>query len=392
MILAIDTTGSVCSVAIIVQEKEVIHGDILQEEKIICEKTVDNNMTHSVNLLPVINDILKSSNVSIGQITKIAVSAGPGSFTGIRIGISTAKALAHANNIPIIAVPTLDALAYNVIELMQHDYIVVPIMDARRNQVYTAIYILDGFFERKSDYLTIEINNLIEYVKSFLKNHGYTKCIFVGDGVYVHKEIIEQVGIIADSDFVFQKASSVGVLSKDFNSITYNQLEPIYIRKPQAVRELSPVDIIEYQDYMLDDVYKLLDESLPYFWSKDTLEKDTKSGLTTYFVATKYENKKIVGVIAIMIVGDNGDIINFAVDKDYRGEAIGIRLFKILDNIIKEKDITNLSLEVRENNVIARNFYKKNGFIVTRVRKGYYKHPIPTNALVMTKSLRLLND
>lgn len=372
MILAIETTGAICSVAI-------LHG-----EKLIAEKTVNNGLTHSVNLLPMIDSLIKTTK----NIEKIAVSAGPGSFTGLRIGIATAKAIAHANNISVITVPTLDALAYNI----EDNQIIVPIIDARRNQVYTAIYIRDeyGNIIKQSDYLTIDIHKLLKEVKRISNN----QCVFLGDGAKVYKEFIEEAGFnIASENLLLQKASSVGLISKNFSSISYQNLEPIYIRKPQAVRELGKINILEYQDYMLDEVYELLKCSLLGFWSKNTLQKDTELGLTTYFVATKNENNKtkIIGVISIMIVCENGDIINFAVDESYRGEGVGIRLLSALDTVIEEKQIRNLSLEVRESNIIARNFYEKNGFIVDRVRENYYVNPTE-NALSMSKIVGLFND
>ena len=124
-IIGIDSSGLVASVA------------ILEDNKLVAEYTVNNKKTHSQTLLPMLEEIVASSGLDMKEIDAIAIAAGPGSFTGLRIGSATAKGLGLALKKPIVPVSTLEALAYN---LYGTDSLVCPIMDARRNQVYTGIY------------------------------------------------------------------------------------------------------------------------------------------------------------------------------------------------------------------------------------------------------------
>ena len=128
-LLAIDSSGLVAAAAL-------LDGDIL-----VGEALIHNKKTHSQTLLPMIHDMLRMAEVDIKEVEAIAAAAGPGSFTGLRIGAATAKGLAQALDIPIAAVPTLEALAYN---MAGADALVCPAMDARRNQTYYGIYDVHG--------------------------------------------------------------------------------------------------------------------------------------------------------------------------------------------------------------------------------------------------------
>ena len=128
-ILALDSSGLVASVSIVT------------EESVLAEYTLNFKKTHSQTLLPMLNEIVRRVELDLNQIDAIAISSGPGSFTGLRIGSATAKGLGLALNKPIIPVPTLEGLAYN---LFGTEKVVCPMMDARRNQVYTALYEVQG--------------------------------------------------------------------------------------------------------------------------------------------------------------------------------------------------------------------------------------------------------
>ena len=132
-ILAIDSSGLVATVAVVEEENEI--------SKTIAEYTINYKKTHSQTLLPMLDEIVKMTDMNLDTIDAIAVAGGPGSFTGLRIGSATAKGLGLALKKPLIHIPTVDGLAYN---LCYTDRIICPIMDARRNQVYTGIYQMDG--------------------------------------------------------------------------------------------------------------------------------------------------------------------------------------------------------------------------------------------------------
>ena len=231
-ILALDTTGNVSSVALI------------DDEKLIGEYTINYKMTHSQTIMPMIDEIVKMTELDLKDIDYIACSQGPGSFTGLRIGAATAKGLALGLNKKIVPVPTLDALAYNIFET---DKIICPIMDARRSQVYTALYMWnDGVLENITGHMATTIDDIIARADEFEMG-----VIFLGDGVPVHKEKLSKYDnfILAPQSLNMQKASTVASLgfqiAKEDGAIDGSEFTPIYLRKPQAERELLEKQAME---------------------------------------------------------------------------------------------------------------------------------------------------
>ncbi len=223
-ILALDSTGLVASAALI------------DENRTVAEFTVNYKKTHSQTLMPMIEHIKAITELDLSTLDYIACASGPGSFTGLRIGAATAKGLAHGLGIKIIPIPTLDGLAYNMYGSQK---LIVPIMDARRDQVYTSVYSCVDGFERVSEYMALDITELLEYVAS-LDNAA----VFLGDGVPVFKEQIIKYG----GDFSFapvcanmQRAACIGALALERTEIAVepNDLEIMYLRKSQAERELD---------------------------------------------------------------------------------------------------------------------------------------------------------
>ncbi len=225
-ILGIDSSGLVASAA------------IADEKNIIAEFTVNNKQTHSQTLLPMIEKVVDMSGIELEQIDAIAIAAGPGSFTGLRIGSATAKGIGLALKKPIVSVPTLEGLAYRV---SVFDGIICPIMDARRNQVYTGIYKMDkGNLVCLSEQKAVDIHEIMEELEKYDE-----KVIFLGDGVEVQRDTIEKEFkkeyCFAPIHLSKQSAAAVAVLGE----IYFNQgkaedaaeHKPIYLRKSQAERE-----------------------------------------------------------------------------------------------------------------------------------------------------------
>jgi len=225
-VLALDTSSMVASVAVV------------DESKLLGEITFNYKKQHSTILLPMIDKLLKSLEIQITEVDAIACASGPGSFTGLRIGAATAKGLCHGANKPIIGIPTLDGLAFN---LAYSRGIICPIMDALRDNVYTSIYRWegDGLF-KVQDYMAVHIDEIIEKLKVFNE-----KVIFLGDGVPVHEEKIkDELSINASFAPVhlnMQKASSIGALAlrrlQKGDLDDYLSFAPFYLRKSQAERE-----------------------------------------------------------------------------------------------------------------------------------------------------------
>lgn len=231
-ILALDSSGLVASVA-------VVEGDVTESET-IAEYTVNYKKTHSQTLLPMLDEVARMADLDLGLVDAIAVAGGPGSFTGLRIGAATAKGLGLALDKPLIHVPTLHGLAYN---LCGTDSIVCPIMDARRGQVYTGIYEFDGNeLVVLEDQMAVSIQELGEKLHVFDR-----KIIFLGDGVPVFRHALmerilagRKIGF-APANMNRQRAASVGALALRYyragriESAAFHK--PDYLRMPQAERE-----------------------------------------------------------------------------------------------------------------------------------------------------------
>ena len=225
-ILGIDTTGQTASAAL-------VEGD-----KLIAEFTMNYKLTHSQTILPMIADILERTETDKASIDCIACACGPGSFTGLRIGAATAKGFALALDKPIVAVPTLDALAYNVFETNKF---ICPIMDARRKQVYTGFYRFEG---SEMKVLKEQCAQSVEDTLIQLREYN-EPVVFLGDGVPVYKEeILEKMGdlaIFAPAHANRQRAAAVGTLAQVYFAQgiyeSADEFVPEYLRKSQAERE-----------------------------------------------------------------------------------------------------------------------------------------------------------
>ncbi|MBQ4524129.1 MAG: tRNA (adenosine(37)-N6)-threonylcarbamoyltransferase complex dimerization subunit type 1 TsaB [Lachnospiraceae bacterium] len=223
-LLAIESSGNVASVA------------ILEQGKMIAELTMNNKKTHSTTLLPMIDQMIKMCEKDLADFDAIAVTRGPGSFTGLRIGAATVKGLGLAMELPVIPVSTLECLAMNVSE---SNDIICPIMDARRNQVYTAAYeVKDGRLQEVLKEEPMDIKDLIEKLKVLEKN-----VLFLGDGVAVYRNVIAQElkerACFAKEHNMVQRASSLAVLAKEKweQRVTSKEFHLEYLRASQAERE-----------------------------------------------------------------------------------------------------------------------------------------------------------
>lgn len=226
-ILAFDSSGLVASVAIV------------QDDNLIAEYTTNYKKTHSQTLLPMLDEVVRMTETDKKSFDLLAVAAGPGSFTGLRIGSATVKGLALAWDIPVVAVPTLEALAYNVWGSRR---IICPIMDARRRQVYTGLYRFDkdDKMEVLMDQVPMDIDELIEV----LGDRG-EEVLFVGDGIDVYADTIRQKMTVpfsfAPAHMNKQRAGSVAVAAKKrYEEGIYtsgDDFVPEYLRQSQAERE-----------------------------------------------------------------------------------------------------------------------------------------------------------
>ncbi|MBQ9609261.1 MAG: tRNA (adenosine(37)-N6)-threonylcarbamoyltransferase complex dimerization subunit type 1 TsaB [Lachnospiraceae bacterium] len=230
-ILGFDSSGMVASVA------------VMQDDIIVAEYSVNYKKTHSQTLLPMLDEVVKMTELDLDEVDAIAVAAGPGSFTGLRIGMATVKGFGLALDKPVIAVPTCHALAYN---LWGSDRIICPILDARRNQVYTALYeFADNELMCIKEQEAMDICDIIEHINDIGK-----EVIFLGDGVPVFKSVIEDKmrakALFAPAHLSRQRASAVAALGRIYYERgeyeSADDVKPIYLRKSQAEREREEKD------------------------------------------------------------------------------------------------------------------------------------------------------
>ncbi|MBQ7343649.1 MAG: tRNA (adenosine(37)-N6)-threonylcarbamoyltransferase complex dimerization subunit type 1 TsaB [Clostridia bacterium] len=226
IILAFDSTAKAASVA------------VCDGEKLLANYNIDNGLTQSELLLPMAENMLASLKLTFDDVELLACSVGPGSFTGVRIGVALVKGIAFGKNIPCVSVSTLDELAENLKGL---EGIIVPCMDARRNQVYTATYRgKDGELEKLTEDRAIAITELAEE----LGEYGDTPIYLSGDGYDVAKRGLESAGIkVANTPklLITENAYSVALIAKrKYEAGEYGtdlEIAPTYLRMPQAERE-----------------------------------------------------------------------------------------------------------------------------------------------------------
>lgn len=227
LILSIETSTSVCSVS--------LH----QEGKLLGLFELDHENAHGKNLLPLIDDLFKFNGLISSDLNAVAVSSGPGSYTGLRIGVSVAKGLAYAHNIPLISVDSLHAMAHRLIGIAGKKGTVIPMIDARRMEVYISIFHSTGKLVKGPHPLIIEENPFMEYLNS-------GRVFFLGDGVGKLREILEHENAVF-SDLV-SSSTSVGEIAykkyliNEFVDTAY--FEPNYLKDFKVIASKKNLLII----------------------------------------------------------------------------------------------------------------------------------------------------
>lgn len=372
-LIALDSSGLVASVA-------VVEDDIL-----IAEYTIQYKKTHSQTLLPMLDEIRNMIDLDFEQVDAIAVAAGPGSFTGLRIGSATAKGLSFAMGKPIVPVPTVDGLAYN---LYGTDKIVCPIMDARRSQVYTGIY---EYIREDGAYSLHIIRQqcavaFAEIAKNL--NELGREVIFLGDGVPVFKEEMKELMkvpyTLAPAHMNRQRAASIGALG----TIYYAQGKiqsgeehaPEYLRLSQAERENVQICPMERSD--VDRVSELEEEAFSMPWSRDAFLEMIEKDNARYYVAKR--DGHVIGGCGVIMAAGEGNITNVVVDAKERNRGVGFKLLKYLIEDGMKNGLNAFTLEVRVSNEAAIHLYKKLGFFSEGIRPDFYEKP-KEDAMIMWK-------
>lgn len=383
-LIALDSSGLVASVAIV------------EDDILVAEYTIQYKKTHSQTLLPMFDEIRNMVELDLEQVDAIAVAAGPGSFTGLRIGSATAKGLAFATEKPIVAVPTVDGLAFN---LYGTDKVVCPIMDARRSQVYTGIYEF-VLKDTKCDTRVYDMSVIkeqcavsFEEIAQNLNELG-REVIFLGDGVPVFKERMKEVMkvpyALAPAHMNRQRAASIGVLG----SLYYAQGRiqsgaehaPEYLRMSQAEREreeqkkVAIIRPMERGD--VEIISRLEEETFSMPWScNDFLEMIDKED-ARYYVAVL--DGRVVGGCGVLMAAEEGNITNVVVEPKERNQGIAYQMLKRLIEDGYGNGLNAFTLEVRVSNACAIHLYEKLGFCSEGIRPNFYEKPTE-DAMIMWK-------
>lgn len=390
-VLAIDSSGLTATVAVV------------EDTQTVAEYTINYKKTHSQTLLPMIDEVVKMTELDLNTIDAIAVAGGPGSFTGLRIGSATAKGLGFALNKPLIHVPTVDGLAYNVYGC---EDIICPIMDARRNQVYTGIYT----FSKKAG--TKEGSNLVEPVFQVIKmqmavsieelaerlNRYRRPVVFLGDGVPVYENILAEKLTVpysfAPAYMNRQRAAVVGTLGIQYYKAgkfeTAEEHRPDYLRVSQAERERAQrekeAEII-VRELKVEDSAAVAEMEQQIFsdpWSEKSVMETVQQKQSVCFAAEKAGH--ILGYLLVYHAADEAEIARIAVQKEARRQGAAGKLMQALEHYCEKHKMEKLLLDVRESNEAARSFYTKNGFVEDGIRQGFYTNP-SEDAVLMSRQL-----
>ena len=400
-ILAIDTSGLVGSVA------------LLDGVTLTAQFSIQYKTTHSEILMPMLRDIADKIHLDMKSVDAIAVAAGPGSFTGLRIGSATAKGLALAIDCPIIPVPTVDGLAYN---LYGNEKIICPMMDARRSQVYTGIYTFvpaateEKNFEQAFVMRVIhqQFATSVEDIAGRLNEIG-KPVILLGDGIPVYHDKLESLltvpFTVAPAHLGRQSAASVAalseVLARDGKMVPSDDFAPDYLRLSQAEREAMEKDtagdgnmtnreakaqkaisrstpgrirVRQMTAEDIEDAAKLEQVNLgkEAWTSKQLLDAMTRDD-TVYLVAEMAG--RIVGLCGLQNISGDGEITNVSVSGDVRRQGCGYKMLRQLIERGYGIGVRDYTLEVRASNAPAIALYEKLGFKSEGNRPGFYDDP-----------------
>ena len=379
-ILAIDSSGMPASAAVV------------EDGKLIAAYTVNYQKTHSQTLLPMIDELSRAIELDKTTLGAVAVSGGPGSFTGLRIGSATAKGIALALKIPIINVPTLEGLASNFHGCGE---LICPMMDARRTEVFAGVYTYQDDLSSVSpdktslvvlmDQKPVSVEKLCIKLNEMAEKTG-KRLILLGDGCVKYRDILNEKLMvpyrIAPLNLLEQRAASVALRAEELlaagrtetaeehrlaagRTETAEEHRPIYLRVSQAERvrscrlaEKNPIRIrpAEEKDLPRIAVMEKLYFSLP--WSEKMLRESLHQAQYTMLVAEDCTDGEIAGYVTLLNAAGEGNIMNVAVSDAMRRQGIAGKLLTEVMQRGREEGICDYTLEVRKSNKAAVSLYE----------------------------------
>lgn len=394
-VLAIDSSGLTATVAVV------------EEEQTIAEYTINYKKTHSQTLLPMIDEMVRMTEVDLSEVDAIVVAGGPGSFTGLRIGSATAKGLGLALGKPLVSVPTVDAMAYSVHGC---EDIICPIMDARRSQVYTGIYTFvpetteEASHEMRYRFKVVRVQMAVSVEELIRRLNVYGKrVVFLGDGVPVYREMLAE-GLkvpyfFAPSYMNRQRAATAGALGiryyQEGRYETAAEHKPEYLRMSQAERERTQREknaVPEVRGMTMEDgaaVAEMEHQLFPDAWSEKSVLETMEQPDTICLMAEKAG--RAAGYLLAYTAAGEAEIARIAVAKELQRQGVAHTLLDELETLCKSRGIRKILLDVRAGNVAARTLYTKAGFAEDGIRQRFYNDPME-DAVLMSRAVQADQD
>lgn len=343
-ILAINSSEKQAEISLINDDIKVVH-------------KMDASKSHSEFLLKEIEELLTNNNLTIQNIDYFSVNVGPGSFTGIRIGISFIKAFILALNKKAVCVSNFDIVSYNIISKPEKYYVV---LESNNQEIYYCFY-----NNNNKTFGFASIENLKE------ESRKLNAKIFSSKNEFKDFDFIEKVDIKEDS---FINISLDKVKNNEFSEIF--EINPLYIKKSQAEQQLqekllNSLTILETVN--LSDLEKLENSCFKEeSYSKALLENDLNNKNRKQYFA--YYNDELIGYINFEVILDEIDLLKICVIKEFRGYGVASKLMKKMLEYKNENDIKQIFLEVNSKNISAIKLYEKFNFKQQNIRKNYYKN------------------
>lgn len=340
-----------------------------EDQTVLASDYGTENRNHAPYLMPMVHELLEKTNLKMKDIDRIGVTIGPGSFTGLRIGIATAKGFADLLNLPVVPICSLDALAMNY---RNENKILVPILDARKNQVYAAVYDnRKGKMKKILNEIPISpLDDLSEHLKDF------DDILFFGDAVPGWRERMEELYgarcSFGEEEFNGIRGESLIMLTADAEkTVSGEELMPMYLRGVDAKAKFTDFKISEMKESDIPDLVELDKTAFPRPWNHNMFHSELHNGYGHYWVIRT--EGKITCYGGFWIIAEECHITNIAVHEDYRHMGQGRAMLEHLIKMAKLYGAHGITLEVRPSNANALSLYRSHGFVQEGLRKRYYE-------------------
>ncbi len=340
-----------------------------EDQTVLASAEAADNRNHAPHLMPMIDDLFAKTKMKPRDIDVIGVTVGPGSFTGLRIGIATAKGFGDMLNIPLIPLSSLDALALNY---KGYRGILVPILDARKSQVYAAVYDnRKGEMKKLLEETAVDpLTDLAAVLEEF------DDILFFGDAVENwHGAIEERYGkrctFGVDPYHGIRGAALIALTAGAERAVSAEEILPKYIRGVDAVAKFADVTIDEMKAADIEELLVLEKTAFPVPWTENMFKNELSNAYGRYWVLRS--NQRITAYGGFWLVCGECHITNIAVHEDFRRQGQGKAILEHLIQMAQLYGAHDITLEVRPSNEAALTMYQRHGFLQKGLRKHYYE-------------------